>query len=157
MRTIKIILLIIFISGKSFFSYAQDCRKFNESQFCWLPDAKGYNQYGKSRGAYVLIRKTYQYEVVLRDKNDYKIGVCTLPTYNPVQFRVIDKESKNVIYDNSTDGYKNNIGFSVEDKPITVIIEIAVLATDFKPKDNGDMRTCVGVQIFFRQLTKLGF
>jgi len=157
MKTWKVIIALTIVLGTSGNLIPQECKDFNNSRYCTIPDIQDYKQYGKSRSAYVVIHKTFKYEVVLNDKNDYKIGVCVPNGYDPVQYRIIEKETEKVIYDNSTDNYGNCVGFSVEDKPLTIIIEITVLASKFKPKDNNDMRTCVGVQILFQKIAKTGF
>jgi hypothetical protein len=157
MKALKILFAMAIVLGANCNLFTQDCKDFNQSKFCWIQDAQDYKKYGKSRSAYVLVHQTYKYEVILKDKRDYKIGVCVSGGYEPVQFRIIEKESEKVIYDNSTDNYGSSVGFSVEDKSLTVIIETSVLATKFKPKDNGDNRTCVGIQILYQNFGKLGF
>jgi hypothetical protein len=157
MRTVKVIFVLTIVLATKGILFSQECKDFNQSKFCWIPDAQDYSKYGKSKSAYVMIHKTYKYEVVLKDKKDYKIGVCVAGGYEPIQFRIIEKETEKVIYDNSTDSYGSSVGFSVEDKPLTVIIETSILATNFKPRDNSDMRTCVGIQILYQNIAKLGF
>ncbi len=157
MRTLKVILIITTILSVLGNLHSQQCKGFYQSRYCRLPDAQDYKVYGKSRSAYVVLRKSYQYEVVLTDKNDYKIGVCVSQGLGPVQFKLIEKETGNVIYDNEPENDVLIAGFSVVDKPLTIIIEISVQATKFSLKDFNDMKTCIGIQILYQKISKTGF
>jgi hypothetical protein len=159
MKVSKILLgLIIILSFKTSLSgQKQKCNNFQKSKYCYIPDSYDFKQYGRSRSALLKINQVYEYEAVLTAHKDFKIGVCAEPGYDPVKFRVIEKESGKVIYDNSTDDYNENIGFSVEDQPLTVTIEVTVLATKVKPTDIGDDRTCAGIQILYKRIGKEGY
>lgn len=153
--TLLIFFLIYFILQNNLF--AQDCTDFFQSDFCEIPYSKNYKKYGKSKGIYAVIKRPYKYEVVLKHQKDYKIAVCVLPEYEPAIFKIIDKESGIVMYDNTEESDINSVGFSVEDKPINIIIEVTIVPKKFKPKDSFELITCLGVQILYKNIPKTGF
>jgi hypothetical protein len=134
-----------------------ECRDFHKSRFCWIPDSYDFKQYFKAKSAQVEINKVYKHEVVLTANKDYKIGVCTYTEYGPVRFVITDKETEQIIYDNSMDEFMESVGFTVKEVPITVYIEVTIMASDVKPKDMEDMRVCMGIQILYRRFGKEGF
>ncbi len=152
MRVLKAILLLIIVLELKTNLSSQVCKNFNQSALCIIPESYDYNQYEKSRSSYVLIRKINKFEVVLNNNKDYKIGVCAPQGYEPIQFQLREKESGKILYDNSNENNINYVTFSVDDKPITIIIEIIILATTYKPNDNRDMRTCIGIQIIYHKI-----
>lgn len=145
------------LSGNLYSQKKNECKDFHKSRYCWIPDSYDFKPYFKSKSAQIEINKVYKYEVVLTPKKDYKIGLCTYPGYEPVRFVIIDKETDQIVYDNSNDQFMESVGFSVDELPMTVSIEITVLATDLDPKDMKDVRACVGIQIMYQRVLKDGF
>ena len=154
MRVLNAIFILIFFFASESIIFSQVCKNFNQSAFCIIPESYDYNQYEKSRSSYVLIRKINKYEIVLNDNCDYKISFCTPQDYDPIQFRIIEKESEKEVYDNSIENNVNYVGFSVDGKPLTILIEVVVLAIKHKPKNNIDIGTCLGIKIVYKKLTK---
>jgi hypothetical protein len=154
MSVLKTIFLLIFFFVLKSNVSTQVCKNFNQSAFCIIPEAYSYNQYEKSRSSYILIRKINKYEVVLNDNKEYKIGVCAPRGYEPIQFLLREKETGTVLFDNSSENNINYVAFSVNDKPITIIIEINILATNYKPDDKRDLRTCLGILIMYQKINK---
>ncbi|HOT15292.1 MAG TPA: hypothetical protein PK252_11080 [Bacteroidales bacterium] len=148
--------MLVFTNSKAQ-ATKQGCREFHKSRFCWIPGADDFKQFGRSKSTVVEMHQTYKYEVVLPPNRDYKIGTCVEPRFLPLQFRIVNKETEEAIYDNSTDDYVETVGFTVKGKPLTVIIEITPLSTKYKPKDMRDTRACAGIQILYQRLGKDGF
>lgn len=155
MRVFRIIigiLLVLFIS-KSIM--AQSCMGFYKSSNCYRSESKGFKQYGQAKSATIELNKLYKCQVVLYGKKDYIFSLCTETGFKPLHFRIVDNTSKEVIYDNADDNYNPSIGFSME-KTSTVTVEAEILV-EKGDKDPNKYRVCLGIQIWWRKIPKIGF
>jgi|GEM_PF-386594 len=135
---------------------AQNCRQFHKSRLCMEKNEPGFSLYGQSKSGFFEIDSVFSYEAILYGQKDYIVSVCTERGYEPIHYKIIDKETKDVFYDNIEDDYFESIGFTV-DKPQKVIIEVAIKARGLKPDNFTENRACVGVLILWRKVSKLGF
>lgn len=152
-------ILWTFILVFSFLSYnnAQSCMGFYKSPRCAVKDAEDFKQYGQAKSAAVAVGKKYKCEAVLYGQKDYIVNVCAEAGFKNVHFKIVDKTNNEVIYDNEEDNYNNAIAFSIE-KTSNVEIEVEVVTDDKDlEKDPQLYRACIGVQILWRKIPKMGF
>ncbi len=156
-KNIKLLIAIniLFIMFSSI-ALSQGCQKYYLHKNCRIADSYDFNQFGQARSALLEINKSYQYQVILYGKKDYKMSVCTETEYYPVHYRLINSKTKEVFYDNAEDDYMESIGFTI-DNTISMIIETTILPENINPEDPIDIRACVGIQILWRKAPKLGF
>lgn len=148
---IVIAFVLIGIQGK-----AQRCSDFHKTSACLAKPVEGFKLYGQSRSAFLEINKPFEYKFVLYGNKDFILVLCTEYRYSPIHFRLIDEETKEVIYDNSAENYVESIGFTNENTR-KVILEVTLLAERIKPEDGSDTRACAGFNIQWRKIPKIGF
>jgi len=140
-------------------SFGQPCYGIHGSMLCAIPapDVNEFKTSGLSKSVLLQTKTPYKYSLVLAPGKDYIIGVCCELPYKPVKFRLIDLQKDTVIYDNSEDDYMESIGFTVEENPMNLVIEVTILATDAKPRSGEESRSCMGLKILYRTIGKKGF
>ena len=155
MQVYKIIvgmILSLMLTGNAL---AQSCTGFYKSSNCYRSESKGFKQYGQAKSATIEINKLYKCQAILFGKKDYIFSVCTESGLKPLHFRIVDTSNNDVIYDNADDNYNPTIGFSME-KTSTVQIEAEILL-EKGDKDPNKYRVCLGIQIWWRKIPKIGF
>lgn len=151
----KVLGILIILSFHFTFSSAQ-CQGFYKSSRCALKQSSDFKQYGQAKSAAVEVGKEYKYDAVLYGMKDYIIGTCTEAGYKQIRLKITDKKNNEVIYDNEEDDYNNNVAFSIENTT-TVEITVEVLAEKDGAEDPEQFRVCLGVQILWRKIPKMGF
>jgi len=134
---------------------AQSCTGFYKSSNCYRSESKGFKQYGQAKSATIELNKLYKCQAILYGKKDYIFSVCTESGLKPLHFRILNTTTSEVIYDNADDNYNPTIGFSME-KTTTVQIEAEILIEKGE-KDPNHYRVCLGIQIWWRKIPKIGF
>ena len=154
----KILWLILILSGINTYSNvsAQNCKGFHKERICYSRTEKGFNYYGQSRSALFELDSTYTFDAILYGRKDFIINVCAELNVGPIHFKIIDKQTNSVLYDNMDDDYYESVGFTV-DSPQEVRFELSVNPLDYSPEDFMDNRVCVGVLILWRKTTRFGF
>ena len=155
MRISKIIIGIVFSLIISRDALTQSCMGFYKSSNCYRSESKGFKQYGQAKSATIELNKLYKCQIVLYGKKDYIFSLCSEAGYKPLHFRIVDNTSKEVIFDNADDNYNSTIGFSME-KTTTVTVEAEILV-EKGDKDPNKYRVCLGIQIWWRKIPKIGF
>jgi len=148
---IGIALSIVFVWNGT----AQSCMGFYKSSNCYRSESKGFKQYGQAKSATVELNKLYKVQAILYGKKDYIFSVCTESGLKPLHFRIVNTTTNEVIYDNADDNYNPTIGFSME-KTTTVQIEAEILIEKGE-KDPTNYRVCLGIQIWWRKIPRIGF
>ena len=158
MKTVKSIIVFGILFLLPYISHAQTCHGFYRNAGCFVKESKYFKQYGQSKSAAIAIDKLYSYQILLYGSKDYIFSLCTEAGIKPMHFRIVDDATKEVIYDNVQDEYNQCIGFSLE-KTTTVNLEIEILAESIRNKniDPEVGRVCLGIQIWWRRIPKLGF
>ena len=159
MKTIKYKILIILIVITSFFSqqaFSQLCANYHKSKACAPRDIRGFQPYGQSKSGMLDINKPFEYKMVLYGERDYIFTICTETGYSPVHFKIMNAQSKAILYDNAEDEYLESVGFSNEYTQ-SVIVEITILAEKIEPEDAYDSRACIGINVYWRKVPKIGF
>ena len=137
-------------------TFAQQCKGFYKSSRCFVRDSKEFKQYGQARSAAVEVGETYRLNAILYGQKDFIVSVCAEQGYKPLHFRIINTENKEVLYDNADDSYNLYVGFAVE-KTKSVVVELTILTDKVENKDPTHDRVCIGVQIVWRKIPRLGF
>ncbi len=135
--------------------FAQSCTGFYKSSNCYRSESKGFKQYGQAKSTTIEINKLYKCQAILYGKKDYIFSLCTESGFKPLHFRILNNTSNEVIYDNADDNYNPTIGFSME-KTASVLIEAEILMEKGE-KDPNKYRVCLGIQIWWRKIPKIGF
>jgi hypothetical protein len=152
-----IILFLVVVVFSTMKTNAQFCQGFHKSSRCFIDESKDFKQYGQARSAAIEVGQLYKCQVLLYGKKDYIFSICSEQGYKPIHFRLTDSDKNEVIYDNADDNYNRSIGFSME-KTTTVNVEVEILVKDeVKKKDPTNYRVCMGIQIWWRKIPKLGF
>lgn len=153
LKKIYFILIALFITTSAF---SQRCDNYHKTGDCKIYRSDGFEYYGQSRSALIEIRKQATFKAVFYGDRDYKVVLCTDYGYYPVHYVISNADTKEILYDNLEDDYVESVGFTI-DKTQNLIFDITVLAEDIKPEDSFDLRVCVGVNIYWRKVPKLGF
>jgi len=136
---------------------AQLCSNFHKTTGCASKaSGQGFQPYGQSKSGMLEINKPFEYKLVLYGNRDHVFVLCTEAGYYPIHYRIINAQTKEVIYDNEEDDYIESVGFT-NDYTQTVILEITILAKKVDPEDAYDARACVGINILWRKVPKIGF
>jgi hypothetical protein len=102
------------------------------------------------------INETYNTDFVFYGNRDYVINFYIEKKYLPIQFKVKNTNTNELLFDNSSDEKLLSLGFSIaETTPIT--IECKVLAKNINPANFDENRGCLGVLILYKPTPKLGF
>lgn len=153
LKNIYFILIVLLISVSV---QAQRCDDYHKTGDCKIYRMEGFESFGQSRSALLEIKKQSTFKAVFYGQRDYKVVLCTDYGYYPVHFVISNADTKEVLYDNKEDDYIESVGFTI-DKTQNLIFDIIVLADDVKAKDAFDIRVCVGVNIYWRKVPKIGF
>jgi len=153
MNIFKIIAGVILAIILSTNARGQQCKGFHESKDCfiYIPESRQYQQYSQAKSALSEIGQKNIYKVVLFGGKDYIVGVCAESGYRPIHFRIIDSQTKKVMYDNKDFDYIESFGFTVE-KTQPIDIEVTVLENNRIAQKKNKM--CVGIEIVWSNLLK---
>lgn len=148
---IKLLIIIFWIPLSVVLSNVasgQDCFNFHKSSDCYVyvPDGRDFQIYNQARSTYAEIGKPNLYKVVLFGKKDFIVGVCAeAKYYRQIRLRIIDSNTKKVLFDNAEFDYIESFGFTI-DKTQPLDLEITVLSKE--KSTNGD-KLCLGIQILW--------
>lgn len=135
---------IFFILNVLFFkAHSQDCPDFH-TRYCPIPDFSYY--YDQQSGSFSLKEgEIAELRVIVFEKNDYYVSVCSQKKDNSVHLRILeDTPEKKVIYDNEKNDYINYVSFS-NDVTRKLIFEV-VLRIEKEGKISSKQR-CVGILV----------
>ena len=94
--------------------------------------------------------------MVLYGKRDYFFNFCTNKEFKPVQYKLINTDTGELIYENVADNYSPSVAFTL-DETMTVTVECLVKAEKLKPRNFDENRCCLGILVMYKQVPKLGF
>jgi hypothetical protein len=135
---------------------AQSCQGFYKTSRCAIKNSSGFKQYGQARSAAVEVGKKYSYSAILYGRKDYIFNVCSEAGYKNIHYKIKNKTTGELIYDNEEENYNNAVAFSIE-KTSNIEIEVEILYDKEKGIDPEKYRVCLGVQILWRKIPNLGF
>jgi hypothetical protein len=130
-------------------TWSQDCSTYHEVGDCIMDRNKNYKIYSQSRSAVISATDTVEFSIVFYGQKDYICSFCTHQKFYPVNFRLLDPETRQVLYDNKDDNYIESLGIGF-DVTKTIIIQINVLARKAKPEEIKDYLSCVGLLLQYK-------
>jgi hypothetical protein len=144
---IRLLLPLVFFLLASHL-YGQPCKDFHKSNDCYVyvPLDRDFQIYNQARSSQTEVGQTNIYKVILYGRKDFIVGVCAEAAfYRKIHFRIVDSQTKKVLYDNKDFDYVESFSFTVE-KTQPLDLEVTVL-----PKDNNSAKgkVCVGLQILW--------
>jgi hypothetical protein len=148
MNIIKVIqgfILIFIFSGNI---NSQPCKGFHESKDCfvYIPEGRDFKQYSQAKSAQAGIGQKTTYKVVLFGGKDYILGVCAEAGYRPIHFRILDSQTKKIMYDNKDFDYIDSFNFMVQrTQPLDIEVQILENKKIQLKKD----KMCVGIEILW--------
>ena len=148
----KIIRICIFLCIWFFsipYIWSQDCITYHEVGDCIMDRDKAYKIYSQSRSAVISATDTIEFSVVFYGQKDYICSFCTHQKFYPVNFRLIDPDTREVLYDNKDDNYIESLGVGF-DVTKTLIIQVSVLARKAKPEEIKDYLSCIGLLMQYK-------
>jgi hypothetical protein len=152
----KLLILFLIILGLGVAIQSQPCKNYLKKKKCGPLHPSDFRMSGQSKSAMFELKSKSNHEMILYGKTDYKVICCTDKRYYPIHFKITEKQSGDVIYDNMDDNYNESIGFTTENTQV-VIIEVELLSKDFEPSDFSKNRACGGLLVLWRKTPKLGF
>lgn len=150
----SIISLLLFLIGGNL--VAQDCSDFHlrTRSDCAEFTYGEYKIYGQSKSALVELNNMVSLQVIFYGGKDYAISFCSDKKLYPIHFRLIEAETRKVIYDNEEDDYIPGVKFGVNDTK-AIIIEATALGKSKKSYE--PVVGCLGIRINWKKATKIGF
>ena len=146
MKSLKLIVVLLFNLWFSLTIYSQGCRDFIKTKNFNISNPGTYLIYGQSRSESVEVRKTYNFEIVFYGQKEYLLGIATEERFEPVHFRIIENQSHKVLYDNQKYQYKATVNFFIE-KTQNITIEVTIIASDEDASLSKNIMTCLGIKI----------
>lgn len=144
-KVIQAFILIFIFSGNI---NGQPCKGFHESKDCfvYIPEGRDFKQYSQAKSAQASIGQKTTYKVVLFGGKDYILGVCAESGYRPIHFRIIDSQTKKIMYDNKDYDYIDSFNFMVQrTQPLDIEVQILENKKIQMKKD----KMCVGIEILW--------
>ncbi len=142
----KTVLWLILGLGIPASNFGQDCKDFHKSQDCYvyIPPDRDFELYNQAKSAYAEIGKTNIYKVILFGKRDFIVGVCAeAKYYRQIWLRIIDSNTKQVLYDNKEFDYIESFDFTIE-RTQPLDLEVTILTKEKNPVAS---KICLGIQI----------
>jgi len=100
----------------------------------------------------VGINDTLTYNVVFYGGRDYIISFCTDQIYYPINIRLLQPETRKVLYDNATDDYLESIGVGVYNTQ-NLVLEVILMANKLgKEKIKSNDQVCLGMILQWKKL-----
>ena len=129
---------------------AQDCVDYHNSDGCFLDRQRGYKLYSQSKSAPISIDDTIEFNIVFYGQKDYAFSLCTRQDLYPINFRLLDPVTRDVLYDNANDRYIESLGIGF-DATRSLTVQINVLANKKPHSDKEDDVGCIGLLLQYRK------
>lgn len=128
-----------------------------ERDSCQISQNIYYKKHEDSRSALFVKGQTSQTFITIYNGRDYRISLCWDPVLgNRLGFKIFDRETDNLLYDNSTDEFASEFEFTVTQSR-DIIVEVSVPGESdlSKAKGNEDLilvrkdreMGCIGVLV----------
>ncbi len=149
-RTFRVSLLFFTLLILSKITAGQSCEKIMAKSSSFNA-GKEYRPYSIFRAAFVNLNAPIVcYAYFLPEKN-YLIYVRSNSKHKPLKFRLVEKNTNNVLFDNSAENYVQETSFSVSDNPINIAIEITILSKDIMSDTSEREEDCAAFWIFMKK------
>lgn len=128
---------------------AQDCVGYYNTAGCNLDRQKGYKIYSQSESAPISTKDTIEFNIVFYGQKEYIFSLCTYQDLYPINFRLIDPDTKDILYDNANDRYIESLGIGF-DATRSLMVQINVLANKTPVPGQEDVVGCIGLLLQYR-------
>jgi hypothetical protein len=133
--------------------FPQECTNYYKMGDCRMDLKRGYKMYSQSQNAMISPLDTLEFNIIFYGQKEYIISFCTHAKFYPVNFRLLDPNTREILYDNAQDKYIESLGIDFDaTKPL--ILQINVIARDATPEEIECHVGCVGLLIQYRQYPK---
>ena len=149
LRKIQISLFLLFASAS--IGFGQMCMDFHRTNDCRTDLVPFFKYYNQSRSDLIKVGYTVKYSLVFYGDKEYMVSFCTHKNFYPVNFKLVDETSGQVLYDNKEDEYVESIGFAVE-KTKLLQVEVEILAHRASDKEIEEDYPCIGMLIQVKDL-----
>jgi hypothetical protein len=129
--------------------FAQDCVDYYNAAGCNLDRQRGYKIYSQSKSATISVADTIEFNIVFYGQKEYIFSFCTRQDLYPINFRLVDPDTKNVLYDNANDRYIESLGIGF-DATRSLAVQINVLADKTPVPEQEDGVACIGLLLQYR-------
>jgi hypothetical protein len=110
---------------------------------------KEYKIYSQSISAAISVTDTIEFNIVFYGQKDYICSFCTHRKFYPVNFRLIDPDTREILYDNKEDNFIESLGIGF-DVSKTIIIQVIVLARKATPEEIQEYAGCIGLLLQYK-------
>ncbi|OQA99124.1 MAG: hypothetical protein BWY22_00599 [Bacteroidetes bacterium ADurb.Bin217] len=157
------IMLIVTLTGMMTVS-AQDCIDYHKKKCKRTQETTNYGISPDSRSALLLKGQTSEFRLLIYQGKDYRITVCNDEILGTnIQFKIIDYDTNEVLYDNKDYNYVKEFEFTVlMSRTVKIVVSVpddsnttAVNNSGFRAKPTS--MGCVGVLIEDMITPKKGF
>lgn len=142
----NLIILVVFGSIVPAQLIAQDCTNYHKLGDCIMDRSRGYKIYSQSKSVAISALDTIELNMIFYGQKDYIISFCTHRKFYPINFRLIDPYTKEILYDNAQDSYIESLGVGF-DVTKSLTVRINVLARKATPEEIEGYMGCLGVLI----------
>jgi len=135
---------------------AQDCVDYYRVVCCNIDRQKGYKIYSQSKSAAISVNDTIEFNIVFYGFKDYVSSFCTQKDFYPIHFRLIDPNTRDILYDNTNDKHIKSleVGFGTTK---SLAIQINLLANNINTIELQNDLGCIGLLIqYANYLQRLG-
>ena len=129
---------------------SQECMNHHLDGDCRYDIEKGYKVYSQSKSVNLSPLDTVEINAVFYGQKDYILSFCTHKKMYPVHFKLFDKDTGNLLYDNEEDKYLESLGIGF-DASKTLTIMINVLARQSTEEEIKENVGCVGLLIQYKK------
>jgi hypothetical protein len=150
MKTIiNLIILIIFGFIVPAHLIAQDCTNYHELGDCIMDRQREYKIYSQSKSVAISALDTIELNIVFYGQKDYILSFCTHRKFYPVNFKLIDPDTQEILYNNAQDRYIESLGVGF-DVTKSLTIQVIVLARKATPEEIEGYMGCLGLLLQYR-------
>ena len=130
-------------------SRAQSCVEYHMVGDCIMDRQKGFSTYSQSKSAAITAKDTIEFNMVFYGQKDYMFSFCTHRKFYPINFKILDAETREELYDNKADNYIESLGIGF-DVTKSLIIQIHVLAREATEEEIEDYVSCIGLLLQYK-------
>ncbi|HEC42569.1 MAG TPA: hypothetical protein ENI20_07045 [Bacteroides sp.] len=133
--------------------FSQDCVDYHRFARCKMDLQRGYKKYSQSKSAAISELDTLEFNIVFYGQKDYIFSFCTRQDLYPINFRLLDPDSRTVLYDNANDRYIESLSIGF-DATRSLIVQVTVFAgRDNKGGAEADAG-CIGLLLQYKNYPK---
>lgn len=157
-------LMLVFVAFGAYTANAQDCIDYHKKKCKRTQENNYYALSPESRSALLLKGQTSEFRFLIHQGKDYRVTICHDEILgNNVQFKIVDYDTNEVLYDNKNYNYVKEFEFTVlMSRTIKIIVTVPDDSASSVNNDSGfrakpTSMGCVGVMIEDMITPKKGF